>query len=534
MMSKSKIVVILFFFIPSAIIYSQTIGQATVKTWAGDKQSAFSLTFDDGYQSQIDNARPVLDSYGFKGTFYVIAGSLVDLGQKQIFRYGNWDEFTQMANEGHEIAAHTMTHPDLTQIPVGDINTPGTLNYELYQSQVLIEQKTGKKVLTLAYPFTYHNAEVDNTAAQYFESSRAGGNTTNNPNITGLTWQQLGSYEIRFDTPRNSFADDQDELTQVKNWTQNMINNNQWGVVFTHEVIPQSEITQAVNAGYWYPMSVEWLNSFCQWLKSKSDSNKVWVETVANITKYIKERENFSSYIVSSSPSSLELQVTDNLADSIFNYPLTVDVQVPAGWTTVNFSQGILNQTVSAFSAGNNRYVRVNIIPDGGNVVLVNAGANLFALSGQVTYGNALSTPLKNVTIKIKDSNNIEQTTVTDNAGNYSFVNLAAGDYTININKTDGWGGVNSADALLAVKYFTNSVSLSPLQIAGADVDNNQIINAADALLILKRYANLISAFNIPDWIFSSQGSVITIADQNIIKNIQGIAAGNVTGSYIP
>ncbi|PIW70297.1 MAG: hypothetical protein COW08_02540 [Ignavibacteriales bacterium CG12_big_fil_rev_8_21_14_0_65_30_8] len=40
------------------------------------------FTFDDGYQSQYDNVFPLLNSYGFKGTFYVIGGSMVYKGQQ--------------------------------------------------------------------------------------------------------------------------------------------------------------------------------------------------------------------------------------------------------------------------------------------------------------------------------------------------------------------------------------------------------------------------------------------------------------------
>ena len=30
------------------------------------------LTFDDGWQSQYKNAKPILDKYGFKGTFFIV------------------------------------------------------------------------------------------------------------------------------------------------------------------------------------------------------------------------------------------------------------------------------------------------------------------------------------------------------------------------------------------------------------------------------------------------------------------------------
>ncbi|MGA9298286.1 MAG: polysaccharide deacetylase family protein, partial [Nitrososphaeraceae archaeon] len=38
-----------------------------------DEQSKFViLTFDDGYKSQYTTVKPILDKYGYKGTFYVV------------------------------------------------------------------------------------------------------------------------------------------------------------------------------------------------------------------------------------------------------------------------------------------------------------------------------------------------------------------------------------------------------------------------------------------------------------------------------
>ncbi len=534
---KQIISILTLFLVLVPFVNAQNIGSTSVKTWAGDKKSAFSFSFDDGFKSQIDNAAPVLDKYGFKATFYVIAGSLVDQGQELIWRYGTWEGFKQLADEGHEIGSHTMTHHNLTKLDKGDIYTQGTLDYELYKSKQLIEQKIGHKVITLGYPFNTYNSLVQQEAARFYESSRAGGGVSNPPEIYNLDWQKLSSLEEQFNTPRSKFSDDADELTNVKYWTQNLINNNKWGIFFAHEVIPYSEIPAASQntQDYWFPMATEWLDSLCNYMNTKVNDNDVWVSTVANVTRYIKERENFSSSIIASANTRIELQVTDGLDDSIFNFPLTVDIEVPSGWTSVKFLQGTINKEVNTFTNYGNTFVRVNVIPDGGNVILENSAATTYyTLSGKITYDNDSSTPLKNVTVKLKDSNGVEISTISDNNGNYLFSNLVAGTYTLSFNKLDGWGGVNATDALLAVKYFSNSITLSSLQIESGDVDKNGVINATDALLMVRRYANLISGFSIPDWIFSAQNNSIQITNADVQENIQAIAAGDISRSFVP
>ncbi len=376
-MRKEIKITVFTVFILVISIKAQTIGQATVKTWANDSKSAFSLTFDDSFESQYTNARPVLNRYNIKATFYLIAGSIVDSGQTPIWRYGTWNEFKKMADEGHEMGAHTMTHPDLTKLPVGDNNTPNTIDYEMYKSKQLIEQKIGQPVITLAYPYTTYNPTVITEANKYFEASRAGNDTYNNANITGNAWQRLNSIEEQFDLPRNSFSDDVDELNNVKNYVQSLITNDKWGILFGHEVLPYSQIPAASQdtKDYWYPMASEWLDSLCYYLKGEINNNNVWVSTVANVTKYIKERENFSSDIVSVTDSRIELNFTDNLDDNIFNYPLTVDVLVPSTWQNVVVKQGSNSSTVSTFMSGGNNYIRANVVPDGGTVVLTDDNA---------------------------------------------------------------------------------------------------------------------------------------------------------------
>lgn len=536
-MKKQILTTLAILLIYTGFIGAQSIGNVSVKTWAGDKKSAFSFSFDDGFKSQVDNAAPVLDKYGFKGTFYVIAGSLVDQGQELIWRYGTWDGFKQLADEGHEIGSHTMTHPDLTGLSKGDIYTQGTLDYELYKSKQLIEQKIGHKVVTLGYPFTSSNLLVRQEAERFYESSRTGGDVSNASTIYDLGWQKLGAMEEQFDTPRNNFSDDSDELDNVKYWTQNIIDNNKWGIFFAHEVMPYSQISAASQDthNYWYPMATEWLDSLCNYMNTKVNNNDVWVATVANVTKYIKERENFSSSIIVSNNSEIELDVDDGLDDTIFNLPLTVDIEVPAGWASVNFTHGSTTRTVNTFTSVGQTFVRLDIVPDGENVILQNnASTTYYTLSGNISYDNDSTPPMANVTVKLKDSNGAETTTVSDNTGAYSFSNLTAGTYTLSLVKSDSWGGVNATDALLAVKYFANSITLSPLQVAAADVDSNGAVNATDALLMVKRYANQISSFKIPDWIFSAQNSQVQITDANVQQNIQAIAAGDVSRSYTP
>lgn len=345
-------------------------GQVSVKKWADDRKSAFSFTFDDGLMSQYTYATPLLDSFGFKGTFFVISGSMTDF-LPPIWRYGTWGQFNSMAIDGHEIGSHTVTHADLTTLATGDTSTAGTLLYELYQSKKTIEQKiSNQKCITIAYPFNANNTKVSNETALFYEAGRAGSNIPMDSALTGLGYYTIGAKEEQFNTPRDSVQDDLDELLDFETYEDSAITDGKWGMLMAHDVVPFSLITDSLLGITWYPMSTEWLTSLCQWLKPKSDSNEVWVETMGNIVRYMKEREKFQYNVSLQTDSQIQINGTDNLNDMIYNYPLTVDITVPTDWESVYVIQGSRTDSVNTIADGSSAYVRTRIIPDGGILIL--------------------------------------------------------------------------------------------------------------------------------------------------------------------
>lgn len=74
----------------------------TNELWFG-KKAAVVLTYDDALEVHLDNAIPILDSLGFKGSFYLSASFP---GSKN--RLEDWK---RAARNGHELGNHTLYHP---------------------------------------------------------------------------------------------------------------------------------------------------------------------------------------------------------------------------------------------------------------------------------------------------------------------------------------------------------------------------------------------------------------------------------------
>ena len=98
------------------------------------------ITFDDGMLSQYTYAKPILDKYNFKATFYIICNS-VDKENRM-----NWNNIQTLEDEGHEIGSHSMNHQRLGQLSNNE------MKYEIIESKRCLENK-GFNVTSFSFPY---------------------------------------------------------------------------------------------------------------------------------------------------------------------------------------------------------------------------------------------------------------------------------------------------------------------------------------------------------------------------------------------
>jgi hypothetical protein len=130
-----------------------------------DENSKFAiLTFDDGYKSQYTNVKPILDKYGYKGTFYVVCSYAQNEDKDRM----NWNEIQELQKQGHDIESHSMSHSHLTEIPAY------RMEIEIGVSkQCLVSH--GFNVTSFAYPFAVgsQNKSIVDTVAKYYSLGRS-------------------------------------------------------------------------------------------------------------------------------------------------------------------------------------------------------------------------------------------------------------------------------------------------------------------------------------------------------------------------
>ena len=72
-----------------------------------------AITFDDGPYIYTPHLLDVLAQYNVKATFFVVGSN----GNGDIDKVGQWSDIIRRTyNEGHQIASHTWSHPDLTTL----------------------------------------------------------------------------------------------------------------------------------------------------------------------------------------------------------------------------------------------------------------------------------------------------------------------------------------------------------------------------------------------------------------------------------
>lgn len=123
--------------------------------WPQEAKAAVCLTYDDGLDGHIDVAKPQLDRFGFKGSFYCTGAS--DSLKNRL------EDWRKLVEDGHELGNHSLFHPCLKDregresfdwvVPEYDLAnyTLPQIRSELEVANSLLMAVDGNKKRTYAY-----------------------------------------------------------------------------------------------------------------------------------------------------------------------------------------------------------------------------------------------------------------------------------------------------------------------------------------------------------------------------------------------
>ena len=235
-------------------------------TWPDGRRAAVSLTYDDGLNSQLDNVIPDLDALGLKATFFLTE-------ENAAARLPDW---TRAAEEGHELADHTVSHPcKLRRFTAADF-----LGREIAPAEGFLTEAHDTGPHTFAYPCGVETLGSGSEAqghARYladlkptFLAARSVEGDPNDPRHVLKGRFDLHAFEPTYDRndPGPGFA-----------YVERAIHAGAWAILVFHEVLPrrrgEGDTSIAVH------------RRILQWLVRRP----VWCAPMRDVFRWVEARE---------------------------------------------------------------------------------------------------------------------------------------------------------------------------------------------------------------------------------------------------
>jgi len=179
-----------------------------------------SVSFDDGWESVYTEALPVLQKDGIHTTQYIISGELTNP------TYMSVPQIKSMEVNGHQIASHTVTHPDLTTLTDQELTT------ELVDSKATLIKDFGGPVDDFTSPYGAYNAHTLQFIAKYYRSQK---NAEGDPAANELEAINVGAsfnpMSIQSYSVRNTTT-----MDDLRKLIKDAEDNNGWLVLTYHQV----------------------------------------------------------------------------------------------------------------------------------------------------------------------------------------------------------------------------------------------------------------------------------------------------------
>jgi peptidoglycan/xylan/chitin deacetylase (PgdA/CDA1 family) len=411
------------------------IGRTTIEKWQDGKQSAVSLTYDDGSANQFKVALPIMNRLELPATFYINTGNIS--GSKYPRKF--------IGRPIQEIIRETETIPtnaDNLFERASAIRIIG--NYEIREHHTRAGSlwESGKKEEAIA--------EIDKGYALVRADKSL--QTIYQPQPGELTWDDINNYAAQghefashtISHPRLSVMDEPNLLYELEKSKEDILNN--MGAEYTFSVecpygtedervmeymyeryeasrnrMPEPYLEELNRGNREHPGSfdreyVQWqrgalsgtsLDQMKSWIDTsnahnniwlvlvfhgvdgvgweaipgdtldayfryiKSNEDKVWVATFKDVTKYIRERMH-AEVTYSQKNDQISVQLKHDLDPSLYDLPLTLKTYIPTGWKAVELRHGDLIANLIPLHDKNGYFVRYRAMVDK-DILLLNS-----------------------------------------------------------------------------------------------------------------------------------------------------------------
>ncbi len=390
-----------------------------------------SLTFDDGWKSVYDNAIPILDAAGFKSTQNIISS---ETKSNRVGSYMTSGEVLALANNGHDIAGHTMSHVDLTL---------ATLSASKFQKEIagarydLLTRLPVKPVDSMAYPYGNYNNATELAAEQAgFLGARTVDFGFNDKLTDRFALKTLAIVRGGTDPTSTPSLVASTTLAEITDAIDTAAANKTWLILTMHQV-------DHVNSDV-YGMTPEMLQDIVNYLKNKDIAVKTMSEAL-HLMPDVTSNDNIAPVIATSSDVTVE-STSSHGAIVNFNLPIVTDNNDPNLSPYCSTNKGTVSGAM--FPLGSTQVNCVAMDTSGNlatttsfNVIVKDLTPPVITLLGSSTIAMLVGDTYQDAGATVMD--NIDGTsTIATTTGDVITTSTPAGTYHLNYNAQDMAGNI--------------------------------------------------------------------------------------------
>jgi peptidoglycan/xylan/chitin deacetylase (PgdA/CDA1 family) len=253
----------------------------------------------------------------------------------------SWKDLKKYAEEGHEIASHTVTHPRLAVLDEKN------LLYELEQSKKDIEKYLGKEhIFSVECPYGTENERVMEYAHRLYPSLRNRMPAPYLEELNRASKEPPGKSKKEYvQWQRGALTDT--GLDEMKGWVQTCLDHdNIWLVLVFH----------GVDGFGWEPKTGEELEEYFNFINDRKE--RIWVATFADVTKYIRARKNTEIESIVKE-NRINIKLSSDLNPKVYNVPITLKTYIPEDWNSVSINNDDVAHKMDSDSLG--KYVTYSV-----------------------------------------------------------------------------------------------------------------------------------------------------------------------------
>lgn len=354
-------------------------------TWYGHNATGgYAIDSDDlPYLESLENGRmnirhvPLCEERGLVMTFAVMVKDCwledVQYGQAAVF-----DSLRAWELRGFEVANHTWTHKRIR-----------ASNYEseILQAQDTLEVFLGHRPYFFIYPEDIYDDDSNDFLREHgYIGACAGEQEEDNPaTVNPRDWTDCieAGFRCMMDTG-SLWPVPPDPLTgQIdffNGYVDEIIAEGGWGIRMMH----------GIEGNYaWGWVYEEAFATHLDYCVEKINAGDLWVETCGNLCRYITERDQYSVSLGAYDSESFEIEWTlSDLDTAVYNYPLTIKVDLPDGYSNLTIQQ---NGEALEYTELTNDSIWFEASPNAGKITIINDGGGSVAVrQSQLAPGNSL------------------------------------------------------------------------------------------------------------------------------------------------